>query len=124
MKILIDMNLSPDWVAVLAAQEIESVHWSTVGDPRAEDEKIMEYARADSYVVFTHDLDFGTMLALTQARSPSVIQVRAQNILPGYLANTVISVLQTNEAFLEQGALIVVDEGRARVRILPLQRSS
>jgi len=124
MKILIDMNLSPDWVAVFAAREIESVHWSTVGDPRAEDEKIMEYARADNYVVFTHDLDFGTMLALTQARSPSVIQVRAQNILPGYLANTVISVLQTNEAFLEQGALIVVDEGRARVRILPLQRSS
>ncbi len=124
MKILIDMNLSPDWVAVFAAQEIESVHWSTVGDPRAEDEKLMEYARANNYVVFTHDLDFGTMLALTQAESPSVVQVRAQNILPSHLAKMVVSVLQTNEASLEQGALIVVDEGRARVRILPLQRRS
>ncbi len=124
MKILIDMNLAPDWVAVFAAQEIESVHWSTVGDPRAEDEKLMEYARANNYVVFTHDLDFGTMLALTQAESPSVVQVRAQNILPSHLAKMVVSVLQTNEASLEQGALIVVDEGRARVRILPLQRRS
>lgn len=124
MKILIDMNLSPDWVAAFVAQEIESIHWSTVGDPRAEDDEIMEYARANNYVVFTHDLDFGTMLALTQAESPSVVQVRAQNILPSHLSNTVVAVLRANEDFLEQGALIVVDEGRARVRILPLQRRS
>ncbi len=124
MKVLIDMNLSPDWTAAFAAQNIESVHWSTVGDPRAEDTEIMEYARANDYIVFTHDLNFGTILALTQAENPSVVQVRAQNILPSHLANTVVSVLRENEALLEQGALIVVDEGRARVRILPLQRRS
>ncbi len=84
----------------------------------------MEYARANHYIVFTHDLDFGTILALTQAESPSVVQVRAQNILPSHLANMVVAVLQTNEMLLDEGALIVVDEGRARVRILPLQRRS
>ena len=124
MKILIDMNLSPDWVAAFAAESIESVHWSTVGDPRAEDTEIMGYARANHYIVFTHDLDFGTILALTQAESPSVVQVRAQNILPSHLANIIVAVLQTNEMLLEEGALIVIDEGRARVRILPLQRRS
>jgi predicted nuclease of predicted toxin-antitoxin system len=122
MKILIDMNLSPDWTRAFAAENIESVHWSTIGDPRAEDEEIMEYARANDFIVFTHDLDFGALLALTQAESPSVVQVRAQNILPSHLAKTVISVLRANEIFLEQGALIVVDEARARVRILPLQK--
>jgi predicted nuclease of predicted toxin-antitoxin system len=122
MKILIDMNLSPDWTKAFAAENIESVHWSTLGDPRAEDEVIMEYARANDFIVFTHDLDFGALLALTQAESPSVVQVRTQNILPSHLAMTVISVLRTNETFLEQGALIVVDEARARVRILPLQK--
>jgi predicted nuclease of predicted toxin-antitoxin system len=124
MKVLIDMNLSPDWTAAFAAQNIESVHWSAVSDPRAEDTEIMEYARANGYIVFTHDLDFGTILALTQAENPSVVQVRAQNILPSHLANTIVSVLRENEALLEQGALVVVDEGRARVRILPLQRRS
>ena len=84
----------------------------------------MEYARVNSFIVFTHDLDFGTILALTQAESPSVIQVRTQDILPSHLAKIVVSVLRENEALLEQGALIVVDEGRARVRILPLQRRS
>jgi predicted nuclease of predicted toxin-antitoxin system len=84
----------------------------------------MEYARANGYIVFTHDLDFGTILALTQAESPSVVQVRAQNILPSHLANTIVSVLRINETVLAQGALIVVDEGKERVRILPLQRHS
>ena len=94
MKILIDLNLSPDWTAAFAAQNIESAHWSTVGDPRAEDTEIMNYARANDYLVFTRDLDFGTMPALTQAKSPSVVQVSAQNILPSHLANTVIAVLE------------------------------
>ena len=124
MKSLIDMNLSPDWVAAFSAENIESVHWSIVGNPRAEDTEIMEYARGNDYIVFTHDLDFGTILALTQAENPSVVQVRAQNILPSHLANIVVSVLRENVVLLEQGALIVVDEGRARVRILPLQRRS
>lgn len=122
MKILIDMNLSPDWTAAFAAENIESIHWQTIGDPRAEDTETMEYARANDYIVFTHDLDFGALLALTQAESPSVVQVRAQNILPPHLANTVAAVLRANEETLKQGALIVIDEGRARVRILPLQR--
>ncbi len=124
MKILIDMNLSPDWVTAFASKNIESVHWSTVGDPRAEDEEIMIYARAHGYIVFTHDLDFGTILALTQAESPSVIQVRTQNILPTHLTVTVTSILRLNSDSLKQGALIVVDEGKSRVRILPLQRRS
>ncbi len=120
MKILIDMNLSPDWTVAFSAANIEAVHWSSIGDPRAEDIEIIQYARTNGYLVFTHDLDFGTILALTHASGPSVIQARTQDILPSNLSNTVISVIRDNESALEQGALIVVDEARARVRILPL----
>ena len=73
---------------------------------------------------FHHDLDFGTILALTHAAGPSVIQVRTQDILPSSLGSTLISVVRDNKSALDQGALSVVDEARARVRILPLQRSS
>ena len=52
MKILVDMNLSPDWVTVLTNHGITAVHWSTVGDPRAPDDLIMDWARANGYVVF------------------------------------------------------------------------
>jgi predicted nuclease of predicted toxin-antitoxin system len=120
MKILVDMNLSPDWVTTLTNHGIAAVHWSTVGDPRAEDALIMNWARENGYVVFTHDLDFGAALALTQAVGPSVIQVRAQDVTPQHLEPAVINVLDNNRSQLEAGCLIVLDEGRSRVRILPL----
>lgn len=122
MKILIDMNLSPDWTAVLTAENIEAVHWSSVGKPSAPDEEIMRYARENGYAVFTHDLDFGAMLALTRAESPSVLQIRAQDVLPKSIGQTVITILHKYQNELEQGALIVFDKSRERIRILPLEK--
>lgn len=78
VKLVIDMNLSPEWVAALSKQGWAALHWSTLGDPHADDAVIMGWALANSHVVFTHDLDFGTMLALTHARGPSVLQVRSR----------------------------------------------
>jgi predicted nuclease of predicted toxin-antitoxin system len=121
MKILIDMNLSPDWVKVLADAGWESVHWSTVGDMRAPDEVIMAWVRENDCVVFTHDLDFGVLLALTRAESPSVIQVRTQDAFPNALGDRLIKVLQEHQSALEKGALLTVDEGKSRVRILPFE---
>jgi predicted nuclease of predicted toxin-antitoxin system len=123
MKILIDMNLSPEWVPVLEAENIEAAHWSSIGKPDAPDEEIMRFARENGYAIFTHDLDFGTLLALTQATSPSVFQVRTQDIFPENMSKTVISILQKYQTQIEQGALIVSDKARERVRILPLQKS-
>ena len=119
-KLLIDMNLSPQWVPVLQEHGWEAVHWSDVGDPRASDRAIMDWSMAHQYVVFTHDLDFGTMLALTHDVGPSVIQVRAENILPDYLGGSVVAALNQHEADLSSGALVVVDESRSRVRVLPI----
>jgi len=123
MKILVDMNLSPEWVAIFAQHGITAVHWSSIGNPRSEDSVLMDWARANDHVLFTHDLDFGAMLALTQAESPSVIQVRTQNVSPTHLENAVIEVLRKNEVLLEASALIILDEGRSRIRILPLRRN-
>ncbi|MFB2921035.1 DUF5615 family PIN-like protein [Aerosakkonema funiforme] len=120
MKILIDMNLSPDWVQVFAKHGIESVHWSNIGDPRATDRVIMNWASTNGYVVFTNDLDFGILLAATQAEAPSVIQVRTQDLLPASIENIVIETLRRFESELESGALITIDLTRSRVRILPI----
>ncbi len=97
----------------------ETVHWSTVGDMRAPDEVIMKWARENDYVVFTHDLDFGVLLALTRAENPSVIQVRTQDVLPEALGDRLVKVLKEQQSVLEKGALLTVDEGKSRVRILP-----
>ncbi len=121
MKLLVDMNLSPDWVAVLKQAGWEAIHWSKVGNPRAADSEIMAWAKQNSHIVFTHDLDFGSLLALTQAEGPSVIQVRTQDVTPSAIGKLVADALHQFQPDLEKGALIVLDEARARARVLPLK---
>jgi predicted nuclease of predicted toxin-antitoxin system len=119
--ILVDMNLSPDWVPMLIAHGWPAVHRSSVGDPRAADKVIMAWALANHHIVFTHDLDFGTALALTHATGPSVLQVRAQDVFSDHLGPLVFAALRQHEADLAAGALVVVDEKRSRVRVLPFK---
>ena len=98
------------------------VHWSDVGDPRAADSAIMDWAAQNDHVVFTHDLAFGAMLAEAGASGPSVLQFRSRDILPQHLLDMVVAALRQHEGDLVSGALVVVDESRARVRLLPIER--
>ncbi|MDA8078200.1 MAG: DUF5615 family PIN-like protein [Nitrospiraceae bacterium] len=120
MKLLIDMNLSPGWVEALAAEGIAAVHWSKVGSSSAPDQELMAWAKSKGYIVLTHDLDFGAILAATNADAPSVVQLRFQDLAPSHAIQFVVKVLNGHQRELEQGALISLDEDKARVRILPL----
>ena len=120
LKFLIDMNLSPQWAPVLRKHGWDAVHWSTIGDPGASDKVIMDWARNHQYVVFTHDLDFGAMLAHSHDSGPSVLQVRTEDTLPDHLEELAIAAINQHEADLSSGALVVIDERRSRVRVLPI----
>lgn len=122
MRLLVDMNLSPRWIEVLAVAGIEAAHWSMLGPRNASDAEIMGYARSHDYVVLTHDLDFGTILAATQGDKPSVVQVRADDVNPEAIGSQVIAAVRQMGAELESGALLTVDPDRARLRLLPLLR--
>ncbi len=63
MKFVVDMNLSPKWVAELSGQGWETKHWATVGASTAADIRIIGYARNNDCIVLTQDLDFGTILS-------------------------------------------------------------
>ena len=120
MKILIDMNLSPEWVEIFKTYGISATHWSIIGAHDASDSIIMKWAKSNGYIVFTHDLDFGTLLALTHEEGPSVLQVRTQDIMPEVIGRTIINLCKKYEEYLISGALIVVDKEKSRVKILPL----
>ena len=120
IKLLIDMNLSPQWVPFFRAAGWTAIHWSTVGDPKAKDRIIMDWAKANGFIVFTLDLDFGTLLALTYNTGPSVLQERGQDVLPDPMSPLVIAALDQHENDLEAGALVVVEETKNRARILPM----
>lgn len=120
MKFLVDMNLSPRWCSILQAEGWDSIHWSQVGIASAQDHEVMQWALGDQRIVLTHDLDYGAMLAATQATGPSVVQVRTQDVRPQVLAPLLIAALRQYEKELEGGALLIVDEAKLRVRLLPL----
>jgi len=120
-NLVLDMNIPIRWVDVLAEAGIDAVHWSTVGNPQATDREILGWALENGRVVFTHDLDFGAILAVSGADGPSVFQVRTQNVLPENLKELVLAALESYAHDLEQGALIVVDESTTRARVLPLR---
>jgi predicted nuclease of predicted toxin-antitoxin system len=120
VKIVLDMNLSPEWTGFLISNGLDAVHWSSVGRADAKDSEIMAWARDQGRAVFTHDLDFGIALALSRDGGPSVIQIRSQNITPSHLGGIVVDVLRSHADKIVQGALVTIDEAKARVRILPL----
>lgn len=120
MKILVDMNLSPVWIGTFTENGWEALHWSQVGDSRAKDRELMSWARQRGYIVFTNDLDFGHLLALTHATGPSVIQVRSKDLLPDSIGPVVIRALKENQEALQSGALVVIDPEDFRVRLLPI----
>lgn len=115
------MNLSPAWATVLEERGWQAVHWSSIGEPSATDSTLLAWARDNEHIVITHDLDFGAILAATGTSAPSVIQVRTHNVTPLHLKRLLIDVIDCYEAELRAGALIIVDENRARARILPLK---
>jgi predicted nuclease of predicted toxin-antitoxin system len=120
VKIVIDMSLSPTWVEYLNAAGMQALHWSDLGDARAKDRLIMAYARDHGFVVFTHDLDFGNILAVTQALGPSVIQVRTQDPVPQAIGELVVSAIQMYRSLLERGALVTIEPDKLRARVLPI----
>lgn len=121
MKILVDMNLSPDWLPVLQQAGWEANHWSKVGEPTVPDTELLAWARQHAWVVLTQDLDFSELLYHTQAGTPSVVLLRLRNELDSARQARVCALLHTASMALESGALLVIDEQRARLRRLPIE---
>ncbi|MDA8019476.1 MAG: DUF5615 family PIN-like protein [Thermoanaerobaculia bacterium] len=120
MKLVIDMNLPPRWVPWLQEQGYAAIHWSEVGSPWASDLEILRWARENDHIVFTHDLDFSRLLAMTHSSGPSVFQVRTEDVLPSAIGNLVVGVLRQHGDALREGAIVVLEADSSRARILPI----
>ncbi len=118
MKLVVDMNLSPDWTVTLMRAGHDVLHWSAVGAADAPDDEILRWVRAEERVVLTNDLDFGTLLATSGAASPSVVQLRTGSTLSSRIGPLVARVLRETEADLSSGALVTIEADRVRLRPL------
>ena len=119
MRLVVDMNLSPEWVGYLEQAGHDVVHWMCVGRADAHDEDIMQWLREHDRILLTSDLDFGAMLATSDARKPSVVQLRSENTSPAQIGSLVAQALARAENDLLAGALLTLEAARSRLRILP-----
>lgn len=73
-------------------------------------------------MVVTGDTDFGTLLALSGAEGPSVVQLRAPSLMARDLPSVVTATIARYEADLRRGVVLTIDRMAARVRVLPISR--
>ena len=92
-----------------------------MGDSRAPDTIVVAWARDHEQVLFTHDLDFGAILAASRGARPSVIQLRAKDPTPEAIGTLLLEALAACGPQLQQGALVSLDEDTQRLRLLPLR---
>lgn len=117
---LADMGISQATVKWLREQGFDAFHVRDMNMYRATDAEILEKAKNHEHIVLTCDLDFGEILSATGEDCPSIVIFRLENETPGHINKRLKQVLQESSEVLIQGAIIVVEEGRHRIRKLPI----
>ena len=71
-------------------------------------------------MIVTHDLDFGTLLAVEGSSTPSVIVLPLQRPTLDELAERVVSCVARVADALSTGAIVSVEDAAIRIRKLPV----
>ena len=105
MRFLLDENLSPKVAAPVRAAGHDVTIAREVGLRTATDQVVIETARREARVLVSADTDFGAILALSGAATPSFVLVRrAANRRPDEQAALILNNLETVVADLAAGA--------------------
>ena len=119
MRFLADMGVSSGVVEWLRNHGHDAKHLREEGLHRMPNGEIFAKAIHENRIIITFDLDFGEIVALAKGKSASVILFRLHNTRTSHLLDRLSAVLKDSARALEEGAVVVVEESRHRVRYLP-----
>jgi predicted nuclease of predicted toxin-antitoxin system len=121
MRFLVDNALSPLVALGLREAGHDAIHVRDLGLQAAEDEEVFARAGSDDRVIVSADTDFGTLVALRNERKPSVILFRrTRQRRPEGQVRLLLANLPAFEEAVEQGAIVIIEETRIRIRLLPI----
>jgi predicted nuclease of predicted toxin-antitoxin system len=124
MRLLIDNALSPQVAAGLAAGGYDVLHVRDIGMQAAKDEEILKRAGSEDRIIVSADTDFGTLLALRMANKPSFVLLRCSVHRPKEQLTILAANLPVVADALEEGAIVVVEDDRIRIRRLPIGKDA
>ena len=120
MRFLADMGVAGRIVDWLRSEGHDAVHLRDQGLHRLPNGEIFRKAAEERRIVLTFDLDFGEILALSGDASVSVVLFRLRNTSTPFVLGRLEAVLTDSGESLLKGAIVIVEDGRHRMRRLPL----
>jgi predicted nuclease of predicted toxin-antitoxin system len=122
VRFLVDENLSPILADLLCAAGHDASHVRNLGMQGATDQAIMAIAAEEQRVVVSADTDFGTLLARSGAKLPSVLLIRRLvGRRAAEQATIIMANLPTVAQDLDSGAVVVLTDDWVRIRRLPMR---
>jgi predicted nuclease of predicted toxin-antitoxin system len=121
MRLLADIHISPSTVALLRTLGHDVVRADALLPNTATDEEIVTAARADDRSILTQDLDFSAIIALSGARSPSLVTLRLSSSRVPHVNDVLARVLPQIAEDVTRGTAVTIEEGAIRRRPLPIE---
>lgn len=123
MRLLVDEALQDAVAYRLTEAGHDCAHVRLLGLVGHTDDEVMGLAVREDRVLVTTDTDFGTILALTGAAGPSVLLLRGIGDSVDERVAAILATLPRVEYELSEGAVIVIEEDRFRIRYLPIDEA-
>ncbi|GAB4020857.1 DUF5615 family PIN-like protein [Spirosoma koreense] len=122
MKFLLDVNLPPS-LGLRLELVGHSYRWVPLCmHPTSSDYSIIEEALLNNEVILTHDTDFGTLLTFANTAKPSVVLFRIDKINAELFFTLLINNWSIISQPLQDGALIIFEKDKFRIRELPMRQ--
>ena len=120
ISILLDQGLPRSAASLLRDEGWDVLHTGDIGLSRSTDRQILEFAQNEQRVIITLDSDFHTILALTNASTPSVIRIRLEGLKGPDLALLIKKIWPRVEPQVKKGAMVTVTESGIRILNIPV----
>jgi predicted nuclease of predicted toxin-antitoxin system len=120
IRLLANMNISPQTVEALQQQGWDIIRVSQILPVSASDQETLELARREDRAVVTQDLDFSSLLALGGYDRPSLITLRLSVSDPETVTRRLLELLPRLEQVLQEGCAVTIEEVAVRIRRLPI----
>jgi predicted nuclease of predicted toxin-antitoxin system len=120
MRLLADLHISPRTVQFLRSLGHDVTRVNEILPPTSNDQTVVKQAAQDTRAILTQDLDYSAIIALSGAKTPSLISLRLSSSRIEHVNTVLEKILPQIEQDVLSGMIITVEDSRIRRRSLPI----